>query len=211
LEQAAIVEERRRLARELHDSVTQTVYSLTLLAEAGRDLIAAENHSLLDGCLQDLQVTSLQALREMRLLLFELRDPEMKDKNLIEALQNRLEAVERRSGIAVEFCVEGSVYLSNDYQEELYQIASEALNNVLKHAKASRVRIMIESSPEGFAMEIEDNGCGFDRREIPIGGMGLENMQERILRLDGIYSFASEPGKGTRIGVQFGQRESHKQ
>jgi PAS domain S-box-containing protein len=198
-EQAAVLEERQRLARELHDSVTQSIYSMTLLSEAGLDIAARGEQEKLVSCLRELQQSSIHALREMRLLLFELRSPQDKGLNLIEALRRRLESVERRSGIRVEARFEGLLSLPTHTQEELYRVANEALNNSLKHSGTEVVWIDLHSSPDEFEMRIEDKGCGFDPRGEDQGGIGIQSMRERVQRLGGEFSIFSYPGKGTRV------------
>ncbi len=153
-EQAAALAERNRLARELHDSVTQSLYSVTLYAEAAARLLTAGQHAEATDHLRELRDTAQEALREMRLLIFELRPPALEKSGLIAALQARLEAVEGRGGMLTELQVEGAqeadrVPLAT--QEELFQIAREALNNVLKHARALHVWVRVQFQHEAPA------------------------------------------------------------
>jgi signal transduction histidine kinase len=198
-EQVAVLEERQRLARELHDSVTQSIYSMTLLSEAGIDLAKKGDQEKLIDCLQEMQKSSLHTLQEMRLLLFELRPPKEKGLNLIEMLMRRLESVERRSGIRVEFNADSALFLSPHIEEEFFRVASEALNNSLKHSGSDVVKIRLQSTSSEFTMVIEDEGCGFDPNSGQHGGIGLESMRERVNHLGGKLEIFSQPGKGTRI------------
>jgi ligand-binding sensor domain-containing protein/nitrate/nitrite-specific signal transduction histidine kinase len=205
-EQSAALAERTRLARELHDSVTQSLYSMTLYAEAGaRSLTSGKAQEAAD-LLRQLRDTALEALREMRLLIFQLRPPVLEKTGLANALRARLEAVEARGGILTELIVEGAQSAglpSLVVQQELYRIAQEALNNVLKHAHAQHVRVRMSISNESTSLEISDDGVGFERsarRES--GGLGLAGMKERAEKLGGILDISSEPGKGTRLSVQ---------
>ncbi|MDR3577561.1 MAG: PAS domain S-box protein [Anaerolineaceae bacterium] len=200
-ENAAILEERQRLARELHDSVTQSLYSLTLLAEAGKDLLAQQNLPRLAKCLEDLEINSVQALKEMRMLLFEMRPPQIEKQDFVKALQDRLEAVERRAGVNAVLEVEERLKLEPSLQDELFRIASEALNNSLKHSGASSVRIRLQSLTEGIQMVIEDEGRGFDPQINQTGGMGLRTMRERVDRLGGKLEIWSAPQAGTRVTI----------
>lgn len=139
-EKLAALEERTRISRELHDSVTQSLYGLALYSESAKRAIeSGDTESALQD-MEQLQTEALQALREMRLLIFELRPHEIGDGGLAAALQERLKAVEARSGVATSFGIEG-VYrrLTPEVENGLFAIASEALNNVLKHAKARSV------------------------------------------------------------------------
>ena len=131
-EQAATFAERSRLARELHDSVTQSLYSVTLYAAAAARLLAGGDTATAAGHLQELRGTAQEALREMRLLIFQLSPPVLDQKDLAAALQTRLDAVEARGGMPVDYRVEGADHLPAAARQELYSIAQEALNNALK-------------------------------------------------------------------------------
>jgi PAS domain S-box-containing protein len=198
---AALLEERQRLARELHDSVTQSLYSLTLLAEAGRDLLAHHDLQRLESCLGDLGENSLQALKEMRMLIFELRPPLVGEKDLAKALQDRLNAVELRAGVKAQLDVEGTVFLPAQMQEELYHVAKEALNNSLKHSGATSVLVSIQSNDDEIRLSVEDNGKGFDPQANRSGGLGLSTMRERVERLHGSLDIDSSSGRGTKVTV----------
>ena len=145
-EQTAALEERNRLARELHDSVTQSLYSVTLYAEAAARLLGAGQTVEAAEHMRELGTTAREALREMRLLIFELSPPALETGSLADAIQTRLDAVESRGGMSVQFHVEGTERLGRDCRQELYQIAQEALNNALKHSRAQAVRILYGGS-----------------------------------------------------------------
>ncbi len=201
-ERLAVVRERERLARELHDSVTQSLYSLHLLSEAGRQLAVTGDTERVKGYLERLGEISQQALKEMRLLVYELRPLALKREGLAGALQQRLDAVEKRAGVDVRLLVEGEIELPTSVGEGLYRIAQEALNNILKHAKATRVTVRIHSENSRVALEIVDNGTGFDPDEMTdYGGMGLASMRERAEKLGGSLTVLSKPGQGTTIRV----------
>ncbi|MDR3578086.1 MAG: PAS domain S-box protein [Anaerolineaceae bacterium] len=205
---AAILEERQRLARELHDSVTQSLYSMNLLADGYRKRAAKASPEELDSWFADLGFSAHQALKDMRLLLYELRPGSILHDGLATAIKRRLDSVESRSGIAVQFNFSGDLNLLSKPEEiELYHIAQEALNNSLKHAQASRIEISLFVQGEQVILEIDDNGCGFNPQEPPSEGMGLANMTDRARKLGGeleVYSFS---GKGTRI--KFSRKVSH--
>ena len=201
-ENAALLEERNRLARELHDSVSQSLYSQSLLAEAAGDLLAHREFSRLESCLKDLKENSTQVLKEMRLLLFELRPPMVGEQDLVNALQNRLEGVERRAGVATQLFINGTVMLPANIQNDLYYITLEALNNSLKHSGANSVRVLIDSNDHELQLTIEDNGKGFKTDQDQSAGLGLTTMQERVSKLGGYLNIISAPGKGTRVAVK---------
>lgn len=201
-EQLAVVRERERLARELHDSVTQSLYSLTLMAEASHRLVGAGDLERVEEYLGRLGEIAQQALKEMRLLVYQLRPLVLKREGLMGALQQRLDAVEKRAGVDARLLVEGMVELPAAVEEELYRIAQEALNNALKHAAAGSVAVRIRADEEQVTLEVEDDGRGFDPEAVDAeGGLGLISMQERADKLSGSLDVASTPGKGTRVSV----------
>ena len=204
-EQAAVVEERQRLARELHDSVTQLLYSQVLFSGASRKVLNQDNLPLTEQYLARLEQAAQQALKEMRLLVFELNPSDQLDEGLIDALRKRLDAVEKRSGMETHLVVEGDLNLDNSAELSIYRIVQEALNNTLKHAGAKTVTVTIHQGIEHLDIEVADDGCGFNCEEYPeCGGMGLANMLERTTSLGGTMQVETEPGAGTRVKVTFG-------
>lgn len=202
-EQVAVLEERNRLARDLHDSVTQSLYSLNLFAEAGLRLIDSKNKERLRHCLQQLHDTSLASLREMRLLVYELRPEALEEEGLVGALQQRLDAVEGRANVNANLYVEGDVEaLPDEVEEHLYRIAQEALNNALKHASASMLTVRIRAEEDQVVLVIEDDGVGFDVESADqSSGIGLESMEERADEIEGELFVESAENEGTTIRV----------
>jgi PAS domain S-box-containing protein len=199
----AALEERQRLARELHDSVTQSLYSLTLLAEASRRTAQAGEVEKVVGNIARLGETAQQALKEMRLLVYELRPLALEQAGLADALQHRLDAVEKRAGINAQLRVELDVKLPPHVENALYRIAQEALNNSLKHAEANKVVVSLRSSGKQVEMEIKDNGKGFDTEGTQDqGGLGLTSIRERVEALGGEVSIIAEPGAGTHVRLR---------
>jgi PAS domain S-box-containing protein len=201
-QELAVVRERERLARELHDSVTQSLYSLTLLAEAGQRLIGAGDQKRVEEYLGRLGDISQQALKEMRLLVHQLRPLVLKREGLVGAVQERLDAVEKRAGVDARLLVEGAVTLPASVEDELYRIAQEALNNALKHAAPTAVRVTIRAEDKRLCLVVEDNGRGFDPQSAGSeGGLGLISIRERTQKLGGTLEIISAPGKGTTVKV----------
>ncbi|MCL4302209.1 MAG: GAF domain-containing protein [Anaerolineae bacterium] len=202
-EQLAVMEERSRLARELHDSVTQSLYSLTLFAEAGRRAAEAGEKERELGYLTRLGQVSHQALKEMRLLVYELRTAALEKEGLVAALQQRLDAVEKRAGVQARLLVEETVELPAMVEEGLYRIAQEALNNILKHAQATSVIVRLKANSDQVELEVTDNGRAFEATSLSNGGgIGLTSMRERAERLGGSLTIISKPGEGTRVIAQ---------
>jgi signal transduction histidine kinase len=201
-QQAAVMEERARLARDLHDSVSQLLYSLTLFAEVGQESYRLGELEQVNDTLTELGEVSQQALKEMRLLIYELRPSALELEGLIGALQQRLDTVEGRAGVEAHLLVENMMELPKALEEELYLLAHEALNNTLKHAKATRVTVRIGADDRFVELEISDNGLGFDPRAVNGGGLGLISMRERAERLGGTLSLQSWPEEGTTVKVR---------
>jgi signal transduction histidine kinase len=201
-EQAAVLEERERLARDLHDSVTQSLYSLALLAEAGREL--TRSGALDQAAHYQLRVSEIaqHALKEMRLMVHELRPPVLEQEGLVGALRQRLEAVEGRSGVKIRLLADELVDLPAAVEEGLYRIALEALNNALKHASADSVNVYVRTQNGIIELEVADNGTGFDPEAMDdTGGIGLSSMRERAEGLGASLAIRSTPGKGTQVLV----------
>ena len=199
-QQAAVLEERQRLARELHDSVAQSLYGVTLYAEAAERLLSTGQIDQATDHLQEMQSTAQDALGEMRLLVFELRPPILEKEGLVVALQERLEAVEGRIGLQTEFVSEGEIDLSPEVEQGLYRIAQEALNNILKHARAESVTVSLRQDQHSVVLDIIDDGIGFDPvAGLADSGLGLDGMYERADQMGGQLIIESQPGVGTKV------------
>jgi PAS domain S-box-containing protein len=202
--QLAVMEERRRLARDLHDSVTQSLFSLTLFAEAGQRLLRSGHTEEAEEHLTWLSQTARDALKEMRLLVYELRPLVLEETGgLVMAIQRRLDAVERRAGIKAQIIADGPLKLPLYVEENLYRVIQEALNNSLKHASADSVTVLSHVDGASIQVVIEDNGVGFDWETVrDKGGMGLLNMRERTEKIGGEIEICSQAGLGTRVEIR---------
>lgn len=203
-ERLAVVEERQRLSRDLHDSVTQSIFGVTLYGEAIADQLAAGKVDRASEFVEKLRSTAQESLREMRLLVFELRPPVLEQEGLVAALQARLDSVETRGGLTVKLEAEGCPSLPPSVEQELYRLAQEALNNVLKHSEARRVEVDLTLVDGGkVRLEIRDDGRGFDLEAARLkGGMGLLGMEERARRLGGVLRVESAPERGSSVTVE---------
>ena len=201
LERAAVFEERQRLARELHDSVTQLLYSQVLFSGAGSKVLDQGDTSRVEEHLARIHQAALQALKEMRLLIFELRPSADLVGGLAQALEHRLDSVERKMGVDASLQVAGPLEFDYDQQVALYRIAEEALNNTLKHAEASMVEVKLGTEAGRFTLEVHDDGRGFFPDSQDGRGMGLDNMRARVRELGGAFHLTSSPGQGTQIKV----------
>jgi signal transduction histidine kinase len=202
-QQLAVMKERNRLARDLHDSVTQALFGITLYSEAASRQLLSGQIDLAAGHLCEIQETAQESLQEMRLLIFELRLPVIRNEGLAAALQARLEAVEARVGLQVSFESQLRSELSPEVEEGLYRIAQEALNNTLRHAHAQNVIVRLNQNGRSIDLEVSDDGVGFDLTQARnSGGFGLRGMEERAARLGGALTVESKPDQGTRIVVE---------
>jgi signal transduction histidine kinase len=198
----AIIEERQRLGRELHDSVTQSLYGITLYSQAAAGHLAMENYEQVDKYLDEINETSQEALAEMRLLIYQLRPPVLEKEGLLTALQARLAAVEGRAGLKTDLKTDLTTRLPFAIEEGLYHIAQEALNNALKHSHAKSVNVSLLQNGPVISLEIVDNGIGFEvANAYQEGKMGMSDMDDHASELGGRLTVTSEPGKGTRIRV----------
>lgn len=189
----ATLDERERLARELHDSVTQSLYSVRLLAEVARRRAQSGDHAETLEQIERLGELSQQCLREMRLLVYELRPPLVEEVGLAGALQHRLEAVEQRAGIRVDFRADSDEFIPNGVCNALFRAGETALNRSLKYARASALTVRLNVSPAGVELEIADNGAGLDAG-APAEGPELVAVREDLAQLGGELHIHSAPG-----------------
>lgn len=202
-ERLTITGDRDRLTRTLHDSVIQNLYSMTLYAETIVRLLNTDDTTQAADYAQSLHAVSLEALHEMRLLISELHPPELAKIGLVAALQARLKALTGWGGITGELDADGgdlAGLLPLTVQQELYHIALEALNNAMKHAHARRIDVHLHFANGSAALEVRDDGIGFDpnAQRITDGG-GLRSMIDRAQRIGGTLDIDTAPAQGTRI------------
>ncbi len=198
--QLAALEERQRLARDLHDAVSQSLYGVSLHAEAASRMMKDDRTAEAAENLDRLRQSAADAIAEMRLLIFELRPPILQQSGLDGALQTRLETVERRAGLETALRVEGYERQPAEVEEALYRIAQEALNNALKHARASRVEIHLVQN-DALTLEVLDDGVGFDPSKVHGGGIGLSSMRERAERMGASFDVGAGLNGGSRVRV----------
>jgi len=194
----ATIEERQRLARELHDAVTQTLFSASLIAEALPDAWRQSPEKALRG-VEELRRLTRGALAEMRTLLLELRPAALAEKPLGELLGALCTSVTSRTRIPIELDVTGDALLAPDIQIALYRVTQEALNNIAKHAAASQVTITFQCDPEQVELRITDDGRGFDPAALAPGSLGLGIMHERAASIGATLRVESRPRAGTEV------------
>ncbi len=200
IQERTALEERQRLARELHDSVSQALYGVSLGVNTALALFDTERTKVLEALHYALSLAH-DGLTEMRALIFELRPESLKMEGLVAALTKQAAAVRARYNIEVELslCDEPEVPLP--IKEALFRIAQEALQNAARHAHSDRLDVRLTREPEGLGLEVCDNGVGFDALAAYPGHLGLRSMRERAMKLGGTLDIASAPDCGTQVRV----------
>lgn len=190
----AALEERQRLARDLHDSVTQSLYSISLMAEATRRRAEAGDQELIVEFINRLGELSRQALRQLRLLVYELRPGVLAQEGLAGALRHRLEAVEKRAGLDARLVDESTLRLPLPLKAKIFRAAQEALNHSLKYAAAQSVRVYLRVNESGTVLQISDDGVSFDQRAAE-GAADLEEIRRHVAELEGELTITSISGE----------------
>jgi signal transduction histidine kinase len=202
--EAIVQEERNRLARDLHDSVKQQLFSISISAAAVRERLESDPTGAL-AALADVQHSAQAAMVEIDALLHQLSPAPLATTGLIEALREQCEALGYRTGATVTTSfgvLPPSERLPTGTQEALFRMAQEALSNVARHARASEIHVQLElvADEKLLRLEVQDNGQGFDHSQSP-KGMGLANLQARAATLQGHVEIHSTPGQGTLVRV----------
>jgi signal transduction histidine kinase len=195
----AVIEERNRMARDIHDTLAQEFAGILLYLEAVKSLDASENASEYLASARELARSGLEDARRM---LLGLRPKSLEGADLLDALKQLVERYSRDCGINCTFSVSGRSHrLPGDIENELYRVAQEALCNVRKHSRAGSASILLSYTSAGVVLEIKDNGRGFARKQPEPGahGFGLPTMRERANRLGGRMDINSGQGSGTEI------------
>jgi signal transduction histidine kinase len=203
VEQLAAMEERSRLARELHDSVSQTIFSLTMTAQAAR-LQLERDPARVPEQLDRLKTLSKNALAEMRTLIQQNKPPADESASLSELLQKHASERMLLDGITIHSDLRGEDHLPQEVRNGWFRVAQEALNNIIKHAGVSEAWLSLHLDADPPCLCIEDRGVGFDPDSTPTdaGHMGLQGMRERISELGGTLTIESAPGQGTKVRVE---------
>jgi signal transduction histidine kinase len=200
----SIVEERNRLARELHDSVTQKLFGLTLTAEAAATVVERDPTEA-RAQLARLQELTREAMDELRSLIFELRPAAVESEGLATALRKHVDVLTRVHGTDIALSVDGD--LDDDRGEgdgEVLRIVQEALQNALRHAHATHIEVRVANGDGRLRLAVADDGVGFDPAAPGLRArrLGLTSMEERAQALGGRVTIASRPGAGTTVSLE---------
>ncbi|HXF63715.1 MAG TPA: PAS domain S-box protein [Caldilineaceae bacterium] len=207
IERTAVAAERSRIARDLHDAVTQTLFSASIIAEV-LPMIWQRNEAEGRRRLEELRELTRGALAEMRTLLLELRPAKLIEVELADLLRQLAEAIAGRARVPVKVEVEGSADLPPDVKVALYRVAQEALNNVAKHAQANHAWLRLQMTPEQVTLTVHDDGCGFVFERIAPEHLGLGIMRERAEGIGATLSVRSQPAQGTTIEVGWRRKQA---
>ena len=204
--QAAAGEERSRLARDLHDAVTQTIYSASLIAEV-LPTVWERNPTEGQRNLVKLRQLVRGALGEMRTLLFELRPASLEAADLTTLLRHLGDALTGRTRIPVTFQTTGESHPPTEVKTAFYRIAQEAFNNIAKHSEATQVVVALVSDPNQVKLSVRDNGRGFDQNNVADDNLGIQIMTERANEIDARLDLDSTPEKGTQVSISWSGEE----
>lgn len=197
----ASTEERKRLARELHDSVSQELYGIAVVAHSARLMLERDPARVADP-LDYIHVLAEAAMLELRAIIFRLRPDAIAIDGLVAGITRQAASVGVRHGIRVELAMDEEPELRLEAKEAAYRIAQEALNNVVRHAQAPSVVVRLEGNREGVLLEVADSGTGFDLDAPRNGHLGLRSMEERAAAVGGRLEVETQKGHGTRIRLR---------
>lgn len=209
-EQAAVAAERNRLARDLHDAVTQTLFSSSMIADV-LPKIWERNPDEGRRRLEELRQLTRGALSEMRTLLVELRPAALADTDLGDLLEHQVNAFIARTRLQVGFERSVSHNPPVEVKEAFYRIAQEAFNNIARHAEAAQVRVRLDGEPGKMDLTIQDDGVGFDAQTLEHEGLGLGIMRERARSIGARLEVVSRPGRGTRLHLNWQAPDEEKE
>jgi signal transduction histidine kinase len=201
------VQERQRLARDLHDSVSQALYAIVLDIATARHIGSADP-TRLDAILRDAHALAEAGLAEMRALIFELRPEFLRQEGLVAALQRQVAAVRARHQLSITVNATDEPEAAPAIKEALYRVGQEALNNTAKHAGARAVVITLEVSAGELSLRVRDDGRGFDPEKSFPGHLGLDSMRERAASVGGVILIDSAPGRGTEVTIRVPRQQT---
>ncbi|MCD5324977.1 MULTISPECIES: sensor histidine kinase [Pontibacillus] len=204
---AATIEERQRLARDLHDAVSQQLFALTMMAQATERLFDKDPDRAKTQ-LEEITSMALQAQTEMRALLLHLRPVHLSGEPLHEGIQTLIHELEEKCQMDFSVDLDDTVHLSDGTEEHLFRIVQEALSNILRHAEATAVQLSLTSISDQVFLHISDNGKGFHVNQDKKTSYGLKTMQERTDEIGGTLTLRSKPGEGTYIDIRIPNQEA---
>jgi signal transduction histidine kinase len=203
IRELTVVDERNRLARELHDSVSQQLFSIVLHADAAATLLNRDSAAA-RAQVEQLQTLARDLVQEMRSLVFELRPAEIEADGLVATLRKHVEVLGRVLPVQMSFIVKGERRFQPELEREVFRVAQEALNNAVRHSKATSIAVSLRFTVKAVHLVVSDNGCGFepDGRDARASGFGLTSMGERARETGGRLLVRSQPGHGCKVSLE---------
>jgi len=196
LQELAVVEERNRLARDLHDSVKQQVFAISMQLSAARTALSETDEAY--QSVAEAEKLAQQAGTELTTLINALRPPGLESKTLANAIREQVAAWSRQNRIEAELKVDSTISADVQVEQALFRVLQEALANVARHSKAGKVTVTLKAENDNVRLAIEDNGIGYDSERIT-KGIGLDSMKERVAAVNGILEVSSHPSEGTCV------------
>lgn len=200
-EASVVLEERKFLSRELHDSVSQALFGIVLGTQAA--LNALEKPERAREALDYVLSLAESGLAEMRALILELRPESLDSEGLLGSLTRQIKALTRRYQLTMNLDLGPEPDLPLTLKHECYRVAMEAMNNVIKHARATTLGLRVQMEGDRLVLEVSDDGVGFEPAEVPVSRVGLQSMRERVAGTGGEMEIATRPGEGTRVRASF--------
>ncbi len=197
-DELARVEERNRLARDLHDTVKQQTYAARMQLSAARNLLQSDPAAAATHLESALQLNR-DTQQELKLIIDELRPAALQGKGLAQALQEYIVRWQEHTGIRATLLVNGAATISLEVEQALYRVAQEALSNVARHSDADAVELALEASPERVRLIVADNGRGFEPGAVPASSLGLTGMRQRLAEIGGSLVVETRLSAGTRL------------
>jgi len=201
LRQAAVIEERQRLARELHDAVSQQLFAIAMTTAAIKRMVTLHPERAAQQ-IELVEEMAAAAQAEMRALLLHLRPATLQDKSLREAVYELLEELSQKQALSISWEIEEVLDLPTGIEDHLFRILQEALSNILRHARAKTIFVKLFTLQGQVRLRIVDDGIGFDPEDEKLTSYGLSSMRERVNEVGGALDIYSAPGKGTQIEVR---------
>lgn len=198
---AATIEERQRLARDLHDAVSQQLFALNMLASAAKRSVE-KNQEVARRQIEEIAEIALKALGEMRALLLHLRPVHLSDDTLQEGMEKLIDELAQKTNIAFETEIEAIEGLSKGVEDHLFRLLQESLSNALRHSGATLIKLQLTQTTGAVVLKVQDNGKGFDITEEKKASYGLKTMKERCEELGGKLTITSRAGEGTFVDVR---------
>jgi signal transduction histidine kinase len=199
-QELASLQERQRLAQELHDSVSQILYGISLGAHTTQEALESDPEAARDSLEYVISLTEA-GLAEMRALIFELRPESLEKEGLMAALSKQVAVLQAHHRLDVTMNLDEEPDLPLELKQTIYRIAQEALHNIVKHARASSVVLRLEQQNGEVRFQVQDNGRGFDPARPFPGHLGIRSMQERATKVGGLLTITSVPEQGANINV----------